>query len=241
MNGLIITALLLIVICGIFLGTPMGKGMLGELRVRLVLGGSKKGVRYVLNDVTLVIDERTAQIDHVLVCDKGVYVIETKNYSGRIYGSDESRYWTQTLAGGKVKNKFYSPVKQNLIHAAMLGEILGSEVFITSVVVFTQNNLARVTSEYTVTLAALKTRLALPQNKKLYSSEEIDAIYENIRAASQGRAVRRQHVKRVKGNKALVQRNICPRCNRPLVTRNGRYGEFYGCSGYPECDFTKKK
>lgn len=241
MRELLIAALLLSVAFAVYLGTPAGKGMLGEWRVRLVLGKSQKGVRYVLNDVTLVIGERTAQIDHVLVCDKGVYVIETKNYSGRIYGSDESKYWTQTLAYGKVKKRFYSPVKQNLVHAAMLGEILGSEVYISSVVVFTQNNLARVTSEYTVSLAALKSRLALPQNKKLYTGEEIDAIYQSIRSASQGRAVKHQHVRRVKGNKALVDSNICPRCARPLVTRNGRYGEFYGCSGYPECDFTKNK
>lgn len=33
----------------------------------------------------------------------------------------------------------------------------------------------------------------------------------------------------------------CPQCGRPLLIRRGRYGEFIGCSGYPECDFTKRK
>ncbi|MBR7181979.1 MAG: topoisomerase DNA-binding C4 zinc finger domain-containing protein, partial [Clostridia bacterium] len=36
-----------------------------------------------------------------------------------------------------------------------------------------------------------------------------------------------------------LEQNICPRCGKPLVLRNGSYGEFYGCTGYPKCRFTK--
>jgi DNA topoisomerase-1 len=31
----------------------------------------------------------------------------------------------------------------------------------------------------------------------------------------------------------------CPQCGRPLLIRNGRFGRFISCSGYPECDFKK--
>ena len=31
----------------------------------------------------------------------------------------------------------------------------------------------------------------------------------------------------------------CPRCNRPMVVKMGRYGKFVACSGYPECKYTK--
>ncbi|MCR4681811.1 MAG: topoisomerase DNA-binding C4 zinc finger domain-containing protein [Clostridiales bacterium] len=34
--------------------------------------------------------------------------------------------------------------------------------------------------------------------------------------------------------------NICPRCGGDLVLRHGKYGDFYGCSNYPECRFIKK-
>ncbi|MCX7828470.1 MAG: type I DNA topoisomerase [Thermanaerothrix sp.] len=34
---------------------------------------------------------------------------------------------------------------------------------------------------------------------------------------------------------------LCPDCGRPLVVKRGRFGEFVGCSGYPECRFTKRK
>ena len=33
---------------------------------------------------------------------------------------------------------------------------------------------------------------------------------------------------------------VCPKCGSPLKKRNGRFGEFYGCSGYPVCRHTEK-
>ena len=32
---------------------------------------------------------------------------------------------------------------------------------------------------------------------------------------------------------------ICPECGKPIIIRMGRYGKFYGCSGFPECRFTE--
>jgi DNA topoisomerase-1 len=32
---------------------------------------------------------------------------------------------------------------------------------------------------------------------------------------------------------------ICPKCEKPLVIKFGRYGKFVACSGYPECKYTK--
>jgi len=34
--------------------------------------------------------------------------------------------------------------------------------------------------------------------------------------------------------------NVCPKCGGILIERNGKHGNFYGCSNYPKCDFTKK-
>ena len=32
----------------------------------------------------------------------------------------------------------------------------------------------------------------------------------------------------------------CPRCGKTLISRHGKYGSFIGCSGYPNCKFSKK-
>ena len=33
---------------------------------------------------------------------------------------------------------------------------------------------------------------------------------------------------------------VCEKCGRPMVRRRSRFGEFLGCSGYPECDGIKR-
>lgn len=33
---------------------------------------------------------------------------------------------------------------------------------------------------------------------------------------------------------------MCPTCGKSLVKRTGKYGKFLGCTGYPNCHFTKQ-
>jgi DNA topoisomerase-1 len=36
----------------------------------------------------------------------------------------------------------------------------------------------------------------------------------------------------------IVTDYLCEQCGRPLLSRYGRFGNFLGCSGYPDCNFT---
>lgn len=62
----------------------------------------------------------STQIDHLVITEIGIIVIEVKNFSGWIFGNEVNRYWTRTLPDGytgrSIKNKFYNPVKQNETH-----------------------------------------------------------------------------------------------------------------------------
>ena len=40
-------------------------------------------------------------------------------------------------------------------------------------------------------------------------------------------------------NKDLKVGDPCPECGKPIVEKDGRYGIFLACSGFPECKFTK--
>lgn len=51
------------------------------------------------------------EIDMIMLCQKGIYVIENKNYSGWIFGDEKSKNWCETLKGKKYF--FYNPIKQN--------------------------------------------------------------------------------------------------------------------------------
>jgi restriction system protein len=65
----------------------------------------------------------TTQLDHVVVSPFGIFVIETKNYRGWIFGSEKQRQWTQQIY--RTKHRFQNPLHQNHLHVKALVEFLG--------------------------------------------------------------------------------------------------------------------
>ena len=120
---IIIAAVLSFVL--IFVNTNYFKGKFGEFSINRFLkriSFKDKGILY--KNIIIVLDNNSHQIDHILVSKKGIFVVETKNYSGTIYGSDYQKEWTQVFNFGKQKYKFYSPVRQNYTHVEVLNKIL---------------------------------------------------------------------------------------------------------------------
>lgn len=79
----------------------------------------------------------TSEIDVMFVTRKGVFVIESKNYSGWIFGSEAQRYWTAVQKGGH-KDRFYNPVMQNASHVKWLREFLADGTPLFSIVAFSE-------------------------------------------------------------------------------------------------------
>ena len=211
------------------------RGKIGEIKVSRKLKTIADGV--VINNLTFhVNDRKTCQIDHILVCNKGVFVIETKNYIGLIYGDDNSREWVQVLQYGKIKNKLYSPVKQNTTHVYELSTRLGlKNVF--NCVVFANDNISHIKSDYVFTRRGIiKYIKSLP---KVYSRDDVMSISEKVNSLNE-EISNREHVRNIKNMKKDIDLNICPRCGSTLVMRKGIGKKFYGCSNYPKCKFTKK-
>ena len=102
------------------------KGAFGEVRVDLTLGRFTNDSCFTVRDLLLVRDGKSTQIDNILFTTKKVYVIESKNYSGWIYGSETGKSWTQTFNHyGKVtKSSFYNPLTQNYGHIKYLSTFL---------------------------------------------------------------------------------------------------------------------
>ena len=85
----------------------------------LILGLLKSGVPadYIFHDLYVrKPNGKYSQIDLVIVARVGVIVIEVKDYSGWIFGNSNQTNWTQSLAYGKRKYRFYNPIKQNVNH-----------------------------------------------------------------------------------------------------------------------------
>jgi restriction system protein len=92
---------------------------------------------HLLNNVTIPFRHGTTQIDHILVSTKGIFVIETKNYSGWIFADEKSKQWTQVLY--RVKSRFQNPIHQNYLHVKAIQQLFDflPKEQIHSVVVFT--------------------------------------------------------------------------------------------------------
>lgn len=97
-----------------------------EWELNLVRLFGRKG--YVLRNIYVPKNNgETSEIDVVFITQKGIFVIESKNYSGWIFGGEKSAYWTAMLPD-KSKNRFYNPIKQNSTHIKWLGQYLQNSV-----------------------------------------------------------------------------------------------------------------
>lgn len=169
---------------------------LGEEEVKKVL--SKISGYKLLNDIMIRKENGTSQIDHILVGKKGVFIIETKDYSGTINGEEYSKYWTQTI--NKRKNYFYNPIMQNYGHVKSVEKLIKEKDIYISLIVFTNKS----------KLKGLKTETPVIQVKKLkkfirkyksnikLSNDQIEDIYKSLKRGNvQSSRARRKHVKRI--------------------------------------------
>ena len=117
---IIIVILLALVIAVILIRKAKSKHELnlGEKEVNQVLS-KLKGYK-LLSDILIKRENGSSQIDHILIGKKGIFVIETKDYSGSIYGEQYSKYWIQII--NRNKNEFYNPIRQNYGHIKALEE-----------------------------------------------------------------------------------------------------------------------
>lgn len=110
----------------------------GEELVADVLRGKFPPPDYhLLNHITLRLKDGTTQIDHILVSRFGVFVIETKNYTGWIFANPKQANWTQVIYGKKCQ--FQNPIFQNLRHVRAVQDLLDflPQDVVQSIVVFT--------------------------------------------------------------------------------------------------------
>lgn len=95
--------------------------MIGEDRAALELEDLDGAIYELYHDLYLPRPdgEGTAQIDHLVLSPYGIFVVETKNLSGWIFGREREPRWTQVLAGG-IKTTFQNPLRQNYSHIEAL-------------------------------------------------------------------------------------------------------------------------
>ena len=207
-------------------------------------------------------ETETTEIDVMYITARGIFVLESKNYSGWIFGRENDSYWTATLPAGmgrSIKNKFYNPLKQNENHIRYLREYLkqyfpNKDFKIFSIIVFSDRcelkSIPETSNHFIIQRSELfKTVKDILEKEELsLTNVQVDDIHIYLERLTQvDYEKKKAHIENIRSqylSKSEEENRICPICGNKLVIRTAKRGEragkkFYGCSAYPQCGYIK--
>lgn len=219
------------------------KGVFGEFIVNITAQRLlDKDQYHLIKNVTLPTEDGTTQIDHVIVSKYGIFVIETKNMKGWIFGSPNQKTWTQKIY--KSSFKFQNPLHQNYKHVKTLESLLGlNEQQIHSVIVFVGDSTFKTEMPENVTYGKDYIRFIKSKTHPIITEKEVKEIVSKIELAKFKPSFKthREHVKHVKRIISEKQSSkICPKCGSRMIVRETKKGQnkgkkFWGCTKFPKC------
>jgi len=219
------------------------KGVLGEWQVNLLIKFFlDKNEYHLIKNVTLPTDDGTTQIDHIIVSRYGIFVVETKNMKGWIFGSANQKQWTQQIF--KHKSKFQNPLHQNYKHVKTLEAYSNAKIdSIFSVIIFIGDSTFKTKMPDNVRFARGGIEYIKSKTDAIFNGDEVANIIEQIESGRLERSFKtdRQHVKHAKEIvKEKSDTKSCTKCGSNMVLRKSTKGkntgnEFWGCSTFPRC------
>ena len=209
-------------------------------------------------------DGATTQIDHIVVSQGGVFVIETKTYGNNgsgsrpgscwIFGNAADREWTASYPRGR-KFRFQNPIRQNFKHIATLSECLGIPLdCFKSVVAFA--GMAKFKTEMPPDVMHVRDvpeYILARGSDDVIKPEQVPEVAEAILSwqATLTQERKAAHVENLRKNHPAPAplptadavpdgdspAPVCPKCGAPMVlrTRKTDGGSFWGCSSFPKC------
>lgn len=162
----------------------------------------KNGGKFLFNCYLPRENDETTEIDVLLICQDGIFVFESKNYSGWIFGSEKAKNWTQTLPQGRgksLKKSFLNPIMQNKLHIKWLESIVGKNIPLHSIIVFSERctlkkievTSANVKVVKRDTIAETVKAVSKEQRSKL-SAAQITSLYKKLYPYTQVSNLRKQ-------------------------------------------------
>ncbi|MBK9984101.1 MAG: NERD domain-containing protein [Saprospiraceae bacterium] len=183
----------------------------------------------------------TAQIDHLLVSVYGIFIVETKNKKGWIFGSESRSEWTQTIF--KEKYSFQNPLRQTFRQKKVLSEFLElNESLIYTVVYFVGDCTFKSPLPDNVINSGLGRYIKWFQTPIL-SHQDVEHVIKILEEhISNSTLSKSDHIRSL--HQRHTSNTVCPKCGSSLVERTVKKGpmvgsRFLGCSNYPTCRFTK--
>ena len=175
------------------------------------------GAKFLFNAYIPKENDGTTEIDVMMICSKGIFVFESKNYSGWIFGSEDQKNWYQTLRRGKGKSRkehFYNPIMQNQTHIKYLKELVGENILMKSIITFSNRCTLKSIKVKSNDVNVINRRYVKKVVKKIYSQtteeilsvEQIKEIYDKVYPYTQVcEAVKVQHIADIQKNNKLTE------------------------------------
>jgi restriction system protein len=220
------------------------RGRLGEFKTIISKKLFLSSRDYVdINDLTIETDRYMTQIDHVIISRYGVFVVETKNMSGWIFGSEDRPYWTKINRGKNLQ--FPNPLIQNKGHIRALSRLAKIPPDkMHSVVVFWGSCSLRSKMPPNVLVGGY-VGFVKSKRQVLFTDDEVKSIEATIKAGMlpKTQATHMQHVGQLR--QRFESTTTCAVCGSRLVLRTARTGgnagkQFLGCSRFPVCRYVRK-
>jgi len=193
------------------------------------------------HDVIIPSKNGTTQIDHLIVSPYGVFIVETKNIKGWIFGSENQAKWTQTLY--RKKYSFQNPIRQTFRQKKILSEFLNiDESKIHTVINYVGDCKFKTSLPVNVIKSGLSRYIKQFRNHIL-SPEEISRLLKIIeKHILESTLTSKAHIRSLHERHNSI--TVCPKCGSNLVKRMAKKGTkaglyFLGCGNYPRCRFTK--
>lgn len=240
---IVLIVIVLWVIRSFFLPSSLIKGWFGEKKTTFNMWLSlddKIYRRY--HDVIIPAANGTSQIDHILVSPYGLFIVETKNVKGWIFGSEDQRKWTKSVYGKKYS--FQNPLRQTFRQKKILSEFLGLDESIIHTIIFFVGDCKFKTRLPPNVIKSGLGRYIKRFKTPVLSSNEIKQISGKLEQhMSESTVTTRDHVRSLRERHSST--TVCPRCGSNLVKRTVKKGpragsKFLGCDSFPKCRFTKK-
>ena len=165
-------------------------GPYGEfLTTKKTINACKETASYfkILNNLYLNTKNGSTEIDVVMIHETGIYVFESKNFSGWIYGGYKQKEWTQKIE--HAQNHFYNPIWQNKGHISALKNVLGKNLPYISLIVFSERCELKNIPNGNANLIIIKRNLLehklvneINQREKYISLEQVDEMYKKLQS-----------------------------------------------------------
>lgn len=187
------------------------KGKLGEyLTYKHLRSAEKNGAKFLFNIYIPKGEEETTEIDVLMIHAKGMFVFESKNYSGWIFGSENQKNWYQTLPQGKGrshKESFYNPIMQNRTHIKYLKTLVGEDIPTHSIITFSERCTLKKVDVKSEDIRVINrdkvydtvAAICAKRDITVLSNEKISEIYDKLYPYTQvSDATKEQHIQNIK-------------------------------------------